>query len=104
MTMAFRRFSTPPGQHRPVLFDEVITALEPHEGDVAVDCTLGAAGHSIELLRRVGPTGRLIGCDLDARNIDRVRPILDAIGNPYELHATNFAGIAAYLPVGADIV
>src|SRR5262245_11697187 len=102
--MAFRSRSTPAGQHRPALFDEVFAALGPKPGEVAVDCTLGAAGHAVELLRRVGPSGKLIACDLDSANLDRARPLLDVVGNPYELHATNFAGIASYLPEGADVL
>ena len=86
------------------MFDEVFAALNPQPGEVAVDCTLGAAGHAAELLRRVGPTGKLIACDLDSGNLDRAKPALDAIGNPYELHATNFAGAAALAPQGADVV
>src|SRR5437867_3130678 len=96
--------STPAGRHRPVLFDEVFSALDPKPGDVAVDATLGAAGHAVELLRRVGPAGRLIACDLDSGNLDLARPILDAVGHSYELHAANFAGIAALAPDGADVV
>ena len=52
--------STAPGEHRPVMLAEVLAALDPQPGHVVVDCTLGFAGHSIELLRRVGPTGKLI--------------------------------------------
>src|SRR5580704_3784372 len=52
------RRSTPPGEHRPVLLDEVLAALAPAEGAVVVDCTVGWAGHSAELLQRVGPAGR----------------------------------------------
>ena len=64
-----RRRSTPQGEHRPVLLDEVLAALEPQPGHVVVDCTLGFGGHAVELLRRVGPTGKLIGFDLDAGNL-----------------------------------
>lgn len=78
--------------------------LEPRPGEIAVDCTLGAAGHAAELLRRVGAAGKLIACDLDPGNLESARAPLDAIGHPYELHATNFAGIAALLPDGADVV
>jgi 16S rRNA (cytosine1402-N4)-methyltransferase len=87
-----------------VLFDEVFSTLDPRPGEIAVDCTLGAAGHAAELLRRIGPGGKLIACDLDPGNLDRARPILDVIGHPYELHATNFAGVATLVPDGADML
>jgi 16S rRNA (cytosine1402-N4)-methyltransferase len=89
--------STPPGEHRPVLLDEVLAALAPAPGGVFVDCTVGWAGHAVELLRRVGPTGRLIGIDLDPDNLPRARERLEAVGFPFTLHHGNFAGVPAVL-------
>ncbi len=89
--------STPPGAHRPVLLDEVLEALRPGPGAVVVDCTLGWAGHAVELLRRVGPTGRLIGLDLDAENLPRARERLAAVGPPFSVHHGNFAGLPTVL-------
>ena len=60
---------------------------------VVVDCTVGWAGHSAELLQRVGPAGLLIGLDMDGENLPRAKERLDAIGHPYHLHHTNFAGL-----------
>jgi 16S rRNA (cytosine1402-N4)-methyltransferase len=91
------RRSTPAGQHRPVLLDAVLKALDPQPGDIVVDCTVGWAGHSIELLRRVGPTGKLIGIDLDADNLARARERLTEVGFPFSLHHGNFAGLATVL-------
>ncbi len=91
------RRSTPPGEHRPVLLDEVLAALAPAEGAVVVDCTVGGAGHSAELLRRVGPAGRLIGVDLDPENLPRARERLSAVGFPFALHASNFAALPTVL-------
>src|SRR5262245_40621205 len=85
--------STPAGEHRPVLLDEVLAALGVQEGDSAVDATLGYGGHAAELLRHVGPTGLLIGMDLDAANLPPGREKLAAIGHPFHLHHGNFAGI-----------
>jgi 16S rRNA (cytosine1402-N4)-methyltransferase len=51
--------------HRPVLVDEVIEGLEPAEGAILADGTVGAGGHAAELARRVGPAGRIIGLDRD---------------------------------------
>src|SRR5437773_9432673 len=89
--------STPAGEHQPVLLDEVLAALDPRPGEVVVDCTVGFAGHAAELLRRVGPTGRLIGLDLDADNLARARERLGAVGFPFSLHHSNFAGLAGIL-------
>lgn len=91
------RRSTPRGEHRPVMLDEVLTALAPKAGEVVVDCTLGFAGHSAELLRRIGPTGRLFAFDLDANNHSPAREQLSAIAPSFSLHHGNFAGFPAVL-------
>jgi 16S rRNA (cytosine1402-N4)-methyltransferase len=89
--------STPSGQHRPVLLDEVLAVLAPQPGEVAVDCTVGWAGHAVELLRRVGSAGRLLGIDFDPDNLPRARERLDDTGFPFTLHQGNFAGLPAVL-------
>jgi 16S rRNA (cytosine1402-N4)-methyltransferase len=75
------------------MLDEVLAALDPKPGEVAFDCTVGWAGHSVELLRRVGPGGLLIGLDLDADNLPRARERLAEVGGPFHLHHLNFAGL-----------
>ena len=44
---------------------EVLAELDPQPGDVVCDCTLGGAGHTVELARRVAPDGLSIGIDQD---------------------------------------
>lgn len=89
--------STPEGEHRPVLLGDVLAALAPQPGEIAVDCTVGWAGHAVELLQRVGPTGMLIGLDLDAENLPRARERLTEVAHPFHLHHLNFAGLAQAL-------
>src|SRR5919198_4082053 len=89
--------STPPREHVPVLLDEVLKALDPRPGQVVVDCTTGWAGHARELLRRVGPGGKLIGLDLDPENLAKARERLSAVGHPFALHHANFAGLPTVL-------
>jgi 16S rRNA (cytosine1402-N4)-methyltransferase len=89
--------STPQGEHRPVLLEEVLATLNPQPGEVAVDCTVGWAGHAVELLQRVGSQGRVIGIDFDAENLVRARERLSAVGYPFKLHHGNFAGLAQIL-------
>jgi 16S rRNA (cytosine1402-N4)-methyltransferase len=95
--MLRRQRSTPAGEHRPVLLEEVLAVLDPQPGQTVVDCTVGWAGHAAELLRRVGPSGRLLGIDFDADNLPRARERLEAIGAPFALHQGNFAGLPALL-------
>jgi 16S rRNA (cytosine1402-N4)-methyltransferase len=54
-----------PRIHVPVLAGELIEALDPRPGQIAVDCTLGAAGHARLVADRLGPAGLLIGMDRD---------------------------------------
>jgi len=49
-------------------------------GDVAVDCTLGYAGHAQAILERVQPGGRLIGLDVDPLELPRTEARLRAAG------------------------
>src|SRR5437879_5529945 len=89
--------STTPGQHQPVLLSEVLRILDPQPGQVVVDCTVGWAGHAVELLRRVGPTGLLVGLDLDADSLTGARARLETLGHPFTLHHANFAGLDGIL-------
>lgn len=54
-----------PSTHVPVLAGELIEALDPQPGQVAVDCTLGGGGHARLVADRLGPGGLLIGIDRD---------------------------------------
>src|SRR3954447_11901181 len=54
-----------PRPHVPVLAGELIEALDPQPGQIAVDCTVGGAGHARLVAERLGPAGLLIGIDRD---------------------------------------
>jgi 16S rRNA (cytosine1402-N4)-methyltransferase len=51
--------------HVPVLAGELIELLDPAPGQLAVDCTVGGAGHARLVAGRLGPGGTLIGIDRD---------------------------------------
>jgi len=51
--------------HTSVLLWEVIRELNIKPGGVYVDGTLGGAGHSLEIIKKAGPEGTLIGFDQD---------------------------------------
>lgn len=52
--------------HNPVLLKETVDGLNIKEGGVYVDVTFGGGGHSKEILRRLGKTGKLFAFDQDA--------------------------------------
>ncbi len=57
-------------EHRPVLLNEVIEGLNIRPDGIYADGTLGGAGHSSEILKRLSDKGRLIGIDQDAEAIE----------------------------------
>lgn len=66
----------PEVEHSPVMLEEALDLLALKEGGTYVDCTLGGGGHAGEILRRIGPRGRLIGFDKDRRALERTRKVL----------------------------
>lgn len=61
--------------HKSVLLQETIELLALKEGQTVLDGTVGAGGHSYEILKKIGTRGVLIGIDQDetALNIARKR-------------------------------
>ena len=66
--------------HQPVLYKEIIHALQPHDGGRYVDGTLGAGGHARGILEASVPDGQLLGLDVDPQALALARKILA----PYE--------------------
>jgi len=58
--------------HVPVLFDEVMEALQPRSGGRYLDCTLGGGGHTEGILNASAPDGQVLATDADAEAILRV--------------------------------
>lgn len=53
-------------RHQPVMLAEVLRELYPKPGEVVCDCTLGGAGHTVEMAKLIAPDGLSIGIDQDA--------------------------------------
>ena len=66
-------------QHVPVLLDEVMEYLNVRPGGVVADATLGLAGHSSEIARRLGPKGTLIAFDRDPEAMELGKAKLDEL-------------------------
>jgi len=79
--------------HYSVMLQETLEWLNPKEGQHFLDGTLGAAGHSLEISRRIGPSGRLLGLDVDESALDVARDKLEEINNVsfYQLNFENMA-------------
>jgi 16S rRNA (cytosine1402-N4)-methyltransferase len=95
-------------QHVPVLLKEVTEFLNVRPGGVYVDATLGFAGHSSEIVRRLGPRGRLIAFDRDPAAMERatarleqVRQELGDASPQIELHSTEFSSANELIAAGS---
>lgn len=86
-----------PEYHRPVLVNEVLTLLDPKPGGVFLDATLGGGGHAEEVLKRIGPTGRLIGIDRDSEAVQFARMRLGATDGQLTLIEGNFGELESIL-------
>jgi 16S rRNA (cytosine1402-N4)-methyltransferase len=84
---------TPAGTHVPVLVEEVLACLRPKAGEIVADCTLGYGAHALEFIRLIGGTGRLIGFDVDAAQLDLTRRRLAGRPAAMSFYNMNFAGI-----------
>jgi len=82
--------------HRPVLLDESIAALNIRPEGIYLDGTLGRAGHSREIVRRL-TTGRLICIDRDQAALDAARERLAGYLDRVTLVHGNFADVASIL-------
>jgi 16S rRNA (cytosine1402-N4)-methyltransferase len=65
-------------RHVPVLLNEALQYLAIKPGATVVDCTLGLAGHSSQILRLLGPAGTLIAFDRDPHALELAAAKLDA--------------------------
>ena len=82
--------------HVSVLLNESIENLNIREDGIYVDCTLGFAGHSKEILKRI-KKGKLFAFDQDGEAINYSKKILDQISGNYEIIKSNFAFIKSEL-------
>ena len=80
-----------------MMVDEVLQHLDPQPGQIMVDLTVGAGGHAIRLLERVGPKGRAIGVDRDHAVLEVARKVLKPFGERAELVLGNFGNFRAIL-------
>jgi 16S rRNA (cytosine1402-N4)-methyltransferase len=84
------------GNHISVLLPETLQLLDVRDGGVYVDLTLGRAGTSSEILKRI-PHGRLIAFDLDQEAISESQEKLARIGSNFTIIHSNFAALETEL-------
>ena len=79
--------------HKPVLLDECLEGLAIRPDGIYLDGTLGRAGHSLEIARRLTEGGRLIGVDRDETALSAAEERLAEFRDRVTLVHSNFSCI-----------
>lgn len=79
--------------HKPVLLDECLDALAIRPDGIYLDGTLGRAGHSLEIVKRLNSRGRLIGVDRDETALAAAEERLHEYADRVTLVHSNFSRI-----------
>src|SRR5512142_1864987 len=79
--------------HQPVLYEEIIHALEPRSPGLYVDGTVGAGGHARGILDACAPDGRLLGLDVDPQALAVARGSLAGYGERLILRQASYASV-----------
>ena len=82
--------------HKPVLLQECLDALQIKPDGIYVDGTLGRAGHSLEIVRRL-TTGRLIALDRDETALEAATHRLADYADRVTLVHSNFSNLGQVL-------
>ena len=85
--------------HIPVLREEVLTYLNPKSGGLYVDATIGLGGHSLSVLQKSAPKGKLIGIDRDALALSKCEKRMKVFKNRVSLIHGNFSDLQDLLEI-----
>jgi 16S rRNA (cytosine1402-N4)-methyltransferase len=83
--------------HQPVLYKEIIHALQPRQGGRHVDGTLGAGGHARGILEASAPDGQLLGLDVDPQALAIARKTLAPYEGRIHLAQASYTTLSAQL-------
>jgi len=91
--------------HQPVLYKEIIHALQPRSGGRYVDGTLGAGGHARGILEVCAPDGLLLGLDVDPQALVLARKTLAPYEQRIHLAQASYTSLSTQLvQLGWDMV
>lgn len=80
-------------EHKSVLLNESIEALQIRPDGIYVDGTLGGGGHSYEICKRLSDKGQLIGIDQDAAAIAAAKARLGEFGDKVTIIRSNYCAM-----------
>lgn len=81
--------------HIPVLLDEVLQTFKDINDGVIIDCTLGYAGHSCEILKQ-NKNVKILACDKDEEAINFSKNKLLEFKDRVEIHKCNFSELLEF--------
>ena len=84
-------------EHKSVLLNETIEGLNIKPDGIYVDGTLGGAGHSEKIVKRLGEGGRLIGIDQDEAAIEAAGIRLKDFGEKVTIIRSNYCDMKSKL-------
>lgn len=83
-------------KHTPIMLKEVIEGLDVKKDGIYVDCTIGGAGHSLEIVKRLN-NGKLYGFDRDSEAIETSRKRLKDYADKVVLTKMNYKDAPSFL-------
>lgn len=86
-------------QHTTVLLREAVEGLNIKPDGIYVDCTLGGAGHTEEILKRISEKGKVYAFDQDLTAVENAKKKLAIYGNRLEIIHRNFAHLKEELHI-----
>ena len=89
-------------KHKSVMLNEVINYLNVSEGKTYIDATVGYAGHSGEILRKLNKKGFLFAFDQDDEAIKYSQDKLSKIANNFKIIKSNFVNMKDYIDTKVD--
>ena len=89
-------------KHKSVMLMETINNLNVKPDGIYIDCTLGYAGHSSEVLKRLNEKGFLFAFDQDIDAINYSDQKLSKISENYKIIKSNFVDIKKYIDKNVD--
>lgn len=75
--------------HKPVLLEECIEGLNIRENGIYIDGTMGGAGHSLQIIKKLSNHGRLIGIDRDIDALNTAKDKLKEFKNVEYIHGNH---------------
>ena len=76
-------------KHTPVMLEECIENLNIKSNGIYVDGTIGGAGHSKEIIKKIGEKGLLIGIDRDEEALKSAKKTLEKYSNVKYVHGNH---------------